>query len=315
MYLYIFDSDNAYFHALKNAIDNFKDQKTQLYHYSIVDDFVQSIESWNSPSMVLIDLESAESQNFKNWEKLSDIPCLILCDGIISKTLEEVVCSNFNSDDVDELLILKYQAIESIWNQIVKCYISKGKYRSIPTDNATELISIYNPFGTETYSYDLEKWIEKYTDERMKTLLIHYDPFYRNEGNEFNLSFIFSKLSREKKDSVWYISEIVQKKGKGLDCIEGPLHMYDIDYLSEEKLESFIEWLKRKSQYQRIIINFNGVHISKSINKILESSNKCVLLSKSEVIQSIILKQYPYKWNLLSNDHEVLIKELMIYRS
>lgn len=315
MYLYIFDSDNAFFHALKNAIGIVNNQKIQLYHYTTIEDFLDTIGSANSPAMFLLDLESIESQTFNAWYKLKNIPFLILCEGVINLKQEDLIKSSFDIEDLDELLILKYQNIDLLWKNITKRFISKGTYRSISSENCTELISFYTPYGIDNFSSSIEKWLEKYADVRSISLLIHYDPFYRNESSDYNLSVVFSKISRKGNNSAWIIQEIVRRISKSLDIIDSPLHMYDIDYLSEEKLEIFIEWLKSKTQYQRVIFNFNGVHISKHINRILESSSKCVLFSKNEIVQQNIMKQYAYKWNILNGENELLVKELMMNRN
>lgn len=315
MYLCMIDKDTSYRAAFEHSLLLTNDNKLIFSGFS-------SLEEWYEQSkqkdveVVIADIELLNpmtySQLVSDWKGL----LIILCEQTIYEASQQWVVEIQQVNKEHPIYLLpKYQKIEQLYTYIKRQYIELSNCFTPLISRSTEIIALYSPYGNSKQSEFIENSLATYVECNKQSLLIHYDPFYRIEHNNgFNLSLLFSKISHNNNALTWITSEICRKRTPSLDCIDGPIHMFDIDYMDQVNTQRYIAWLKKDSNYDRIVINFNGVHLSSHIFKILESSDTCVLLTEDERIQKHVLKQFNVKWNLQSGNIDNLMKEVFGYR-
>lgn len=314
MQLFFIDQLTTYCEQLIQEIIVLKDNTINMNRIISFEELEKMNFNQNEPSLLLVDETFITTGGFAGWYCNKKIPFSILCEGVLS--IDSVDLLNDLSIDrmyIDKYCINRYQSTTQIISQIRDNYMFQGEYVNIDKHEKTSVISLFTPYGNSQFSQSLESYVKKYSHLTKSTLLIHYDPYYQNlDSNPYNLSYLFSQIKRKPRSISWLVEEIIRINKADVPSLTGPSHMLDIDYLDEDSMNCFLEWLENGTKYERIFLNFNGVHISKHVDKLLNISSKCALLSNSESIQRLILSQFPYKWHLQNGEVENLIKEMMV---
>jgi hypothetical protein len=314
MQLIFMDQDIEYCDRLMEELLTLNNQTGMIFRITSFEELEKIELNFNEPMMILLDDRAVTQKELSDCHYKKGIPFTILCEGALSgEILQWLIEINIAQEVANNYCVNRYQSSSSIIQQIHENYIFQGDYLTIDKIQKTKLIALFTPYGESKTSQLIESYIEKYNRSGETALLIHYDPYYQAiDSDKLNLSFIFSQIKRKQRNISWMIEEISITKSTGLRSIKGPSHMLDIDYLDEESMQIFIQWLQKGTKYHRIFFNFNGVHISKHVDKILNISSKCVLLSNSEAIQYQVMRQFQYTWYVPNGDAEKLIKEMMI---
>jgi len=314
MQLFLLDTDIHYRDQFIEVLMLCESQKITIQTLTNLEELIKLNFDIREPVMLLVDIECVTGEAFYAWWLKSKIPFSILCEEFVSiEDIDLFKNDEFKDGEVSKFFLNRFQEVNCLLDNIKDNYLSQGNYTHILKNTMTSVVSFFSPYGDINFSSKIENQLLKSESVSVPTLIIHYDPFYRiNERTRFNLSYVFSQIKRKEKDISWIIEGVVRKISPNIHCLDGPLHMSDIDYLNDVMLEQYTHWLLTESKYHRIILNFNGVHISKHVDKLLSISTQCALLSMNEAIQMLVLKQFHYKWHLHSGDIENIVKEMIL---
>jgi len=314
MQLLLIDTDTHYRDKFIEALMQYDKQNITVHTLVNLDELIKFNINIREQVMLLVDIECVSSDEFYTWWKKNKIPFSVLCEEFVSlESIDFFQHCVFKEEDVSKFFLNRFQEVSSLMDNIKDNYLSQGNYTHINKKTQTSVVSFFSPYGDINLSSKIENQLLKSESVAITTLIIHYDPFYRiNERTQFNVSYVFSQMKRKNADISWIIEGVVRKISPNIHCLDGPLHMADIDYLDDSALEQFIHWLIKDAKYQRIILNFNGVHISKHVDKLLSISTQCALLSMNEAIQMLVLKQFQYKWHILNGNVENILKEMIV---
>jgi len=317
MRLIILDSDEGYLNSIRAVLSSQIKEYIEVFTLSKLKDLLEVEHLFGLESYLLIHEQFiSDMSHNEDYLKLCQKNNFgLLSEGIIKTSeLREFfngVDPNCSANDIEEKIIMKYQSINDFFTTIKENYLVNGQSKLILGRRETHLMSLYHPYG----NLDISHWVEttfKKFQSQYKLLIIHYDPFYHSKDKtKFNLSYLFTLIKREKKDLSLVVNEIKTPLSYNVDMITGPGNMLDIDCLTEEELSVYLQNLKNGLNYDFIIFNFNGVHITKHCTTLLENSEECILCHENEDIQLSVMRQTNVTWTMMMNDLETVIKEVI----
>lgn len=317
MRLIILDSDEGYLNSIRVVLSSQIKEYIEVFTLSKLKDLLKVDHLFGLESYLLIHEQFiSEMSHNKDYLKVCQKNNFgLLSEGIIKTSeLREFfnrVDPNSSAKDIEEQIIMKYQSINNLFTTIKGNYLVNGQSKLILGQRDTHLISLYHPYGNLNSSHWIETTLKKFQSQ-YKFLIIHYDPFYQSKNKtKFNLSYLFTLIKRGKRDLSLLINEIKIPISYNVDIITGPGNMLDIDCLTEEEFNVYLQNLKNALNYDFIIFNFNGIHITKHSTILLENSKECILCHENEDIQLSVMRQTNVTWTMMMNDLETVIKEVI----
>jgi len=342
MRLIIVDSDNNYLEQFRFFVSMSEETHLELFTYSSLDELVNQSDLLSLDSCLLIHEDFLLQLN-KDIHSLIESRKLTIC--ILSEGL--VLADNsweryLNSSSInihlnEKSFVHKYQMTQDVITAVKDIYLSQTSNELIHGNKSSTIISVYTPYGKASVSSEIEELTKKLSQNK-KSLIIHYDPFYLkdqcisiqshqanrhifqvNDKQEksnirkplFNLSYLFTQIRRKKKNLSLLMSELVIQISTNVDVLMGPSNMLDIDCINSEEMKVYLNFLQNESHYEYIFLNLNGLHITKHINQLLETSKVCVLMNKDESVQLSVTRQTKVAWTIVLNNLGSVIKEVL----
>lgn len=318
MRLIILDSDQSYLNSVRVVISSQMKEYVEVFSFTTTKELLE-VEQFVGLGSYLLIHESFINEFELNHQLLNI--CQKSCLGILSEGITkaqefseffESVCFDPTIQVKKSKVYMKYQPINTLLSRVKDDYLSTSSGKLVSGQKSTKLISLYHPYGSVSKS----KWTEttlKNLPSQFKILIIHYDPFYNASNKEkFNLSYLYTLIKRGKTDLSLGISEVKSVLSHNVDVIHGPGNMLDIDCLSEEENEIYIQGIANSLDYDVVLLNFNGVHISKHILGLLEVSSDAILCHEDDDVQLSVTRQTNITWTLMMNNLDNVLKEVII---
>lgn len=317
MRLILLDSDKDYLESVRVIVSSQFHDYMEIITINCLEELYSIKQFVNLESYLLVH-EDYVSQILDNekYINLSQL-CIvgILSEGIMNTALSTQLLDKLNpknqGKNLEENILMKYQSIENLIESIKHNYLLNNQSKLKLGHTKTNLISIYKPYGDLKFPDELEVILKKFPSQ-FKILIIHYDPYYQSQKKtKFNLSYLFTMIKRGQMDLSLMIHETKLNLSSHVHMIQGPGNMLDIDYLAKEDYTCFLESLKSQLDYDYIIFNLNGIHLSQSIHWILDHSTECILCGEEEEIQLSVMRQTTNTWTMMLGDLSKVLTEVI----
>ena len=223
--------------------------------------------------------------------------------------------------------LYKFQSMENLVKELAFCY-GVPQVKVFPNlaavERETEFIGVFSPFGgcgKTLFSLAAGQALEDY-----KVLYIGMETVssFEEESNiRGNLSDIFYWVKERKEGCLAGISLMVEKKG-GVDCIFSPDYFEDLNSMTEEDMEFFIEELYKNNGYRYVIFDMgywnqatfsflekmDYIYMPDFLNRTFLKKEKCLLntmklLDKEALFHRIKQVALPFDEELYQGNYDL----------
>lgn len=220
-----------------------------------------------------------------------------------------------STQDIDSNIIYKYQSGQSIFNSIKR--ICKAINKDIEFEDIYDdsyLISIFSPVGGVGKTSIAISLCEKMISYGKKVLYLNMEElncmpiFFESNSKDKNISDLFYNINEDEDCIKKIISEIINRGKNGLWYINPHNSIFDLAELTPENFINAINYLKRYSECDYIIVDL-GCLFSSIYSSLIQMSDKTLLIMQQSNVAlqkiSSLLKQIEdlEKVNLVVNKY------------
>lgn len=306
MHMVLLDPDQAYLLAVQTEIAKRLDHRIRL---TIACDAtaIKAIPSESDTCYLINECFFLEER--QKW--LQDIVERSTYAVLVEGTYDEL-----EGSAMEDHRINKFQSIEQLIQQVQEIYLSASTQNICRGKTKSKVIAVFTPYGNKELSRNLSTITTKtfYGSKGSKILILHFDPYqYYIDKSSYlsSISYLLFQSIRKKCNIAYITHEVAIRTSTFVEEIYGPVCMQDLDEIEQRDLQDFMEQLRNNAEYDFILLNLNGIHITSNYEYLLKEADLCLLNEVEEGVCEAIRKQIDVVWNIRIKEEEGILETVL----